>query len=270
MCAKIVAFVFGSSDICYFSAVKLLSYIHHLWYYVVALVTIIVLLPALLWTARPGGNYKHFFAVGKVWSWLYLLLMGVWPRPGKYKIQHDGPVVLSPNHASDLDIPLTFLASPTPVVFMGKAELLKLPLFGYFFKQTSIPVDRSSFSGRKQALKDADKKIKEGYSVCIYPEGGVPPQSYLLRGFKAGAFKLAAENNVPVLLMSIYQSKFRLGDWGERSSFGPVDTKVLGEFWPNQESDNPVQELSDRCYIALAADLKNHGHTGKLALPLGQ
>ena len=252
----------------YFSLVKIFSYIHHIWYYFAAFATIVVLLPALLWTARPRGNYNYFFKVAKVWSWMYLVLMGVWPRPGKYKMKHQGPVVLAPNHGSDLDIPMTFLASPTPVVFMGKAELLKLPLFGYFFKQTSIAVDRSSFSGRKQAIRNADQKIKEGYSVCIYPEGGIPPQDQLLRAFKAGAFKLAVENKVPVVLMSIYQNKFRLGDWGQPSSIGPVDTKVLGEFWADENAENAIEELSDRCYVELAIDLKNHGHTGKLALPL--
>lgn len=247
---------------------KLISYIHHIWYYPVAFVCIVVLLPALLWTARPNGKYAHFFGVAKLWSWMYLLLMGVVPRPQKYELKHKGPYVLAANHGSDLDIPMTFLASPSPVVFMGKAELLKLPLFGYFFKQTSIPVDRSTYSGRKQALLDADQKVKDGESVCIFPEGGIPPQSDLLRGFKAGAFKIAVDNNVPVVLMSIYQNKHRLGDWGERSSLGPVDTKVLGEFWPNLEAENPVKELSDRCYRELAQDLKNWGHTGKLALPL--
>jgi 1-acyl-sn-glycerol-3-phosphate acyltransferase len=247
---------------------KGLSYVHHTWYYLIAFVSIVVLLPALLWTARPGGKYKHFFAVGKVWAWIYLLGMGVWPRPKRYRLAHEGPMVLAANHGSDLDIPLTFLASPRPVVFMGKAELLKLPLFGYFFKQTSIPVDRSSFSGRKQAMIDANQRIKDGYSVCIYPEGGIPPQEYLLRGFKAGAFKLAVDNNVPVVLMSIYQNKFRLGDWGEPSSIGPVDSKVLGEYWPKLDEKNPLEELSDRCYVALAEDLKKWGHTGKVVLPL--
>lgn len=228
----------------------------------------LVTLPALIVFARPGANYKIFFRIGKVWSWIYLLLMGVIPRTKKYNLEHKGPFVLAANHASDLDIPLTFLTTPEPAVFMGKAELIKLPLFGYFFKQTSIPVDRSSFSGRKQALRDADQRIKDGYNVCIYPEGGIPPQENLVGPFKAGAFKLAVDNNVPVLLMSIYQSKFRLGDWGQPSSLGVVDTKVLGEFWPDLESDNPVQELSERCYRALAKDLKNWGHEGKVAVPL--
>ena len=141
-------------------------------------------------------------------------------------------------------------------------------MFGYFFKQTSIAVDRSFFSGRKQALIDADQKIKEGFSVCIFPEGGIPPQKYLMRGFKAGAFKLAAENNVPVVLLSIIQSKFLLGDWGQPSSIGPVDTKVLGEYCADAEASSPVQELMDRSYRVLAADLKNWGHTGEVALPL--
>jgi 1-acyl-sn-glycerol-3-phosphate acyltransferase len=248
--------------------VKIFSYIHHLWYFVAAGVSILVLLPFLLLTARPGGNYRAFFTVGKVWAWIFLLLMGVWPRPKKYRLKTSGPVVLAPNHGSDLDIPMTFLASPTPVVFMGKAELLKLPLFGYFFKQTSIPVDRSSYSGRKQALVDASAKVAEGYSVCIYPEGGIPPQEYLLRGFKVGAFKIAVDNNVPVVPMSIYESKYRFGDWGEKSSLGVIRSQVLGEEWPNLELDNPIVELSERCYRIIAQDLKDWGHKGKLALPL--
>ena len=173
---------------------------------------LLLLLPLLLF-ARPGAKYEVFFRVGKWWSWIYLLLMGIMPRTRKYELEHKGPYVLAANHSSDIDIPLTFLASPSPVVFMGKAELLKLPLFGYFFKQTSIAVDRSSFSGRKQALLDADQRIKDGYSVCIYPEGGIPSQKHLVGPFKAGAFKLAVDNHVPIVLMSIYQSKFRLGDW---------------------------------------------------------
>lgn len=247
---------------------KIFSYIHHIWYFFAATFAIIVLLPLLLIVARPGAKYSAFYKVGKVWSWIFLLLMGIWPRAKKYKLKTSGPVVLAPNHASDMDIPLTFIASPTPVVFMGKAELLKLPLFGYFFKQTSIPVDRGSYSGRKKALQDASQRVADGYSVCIYPEGGIPPQDQLLRGFKAGAFKIAVDNNVPVVLMSIYQSKFRFGDWGEKSSFGPVDTKVLGEFWPELDAENPVEELCNRSYRILAKDLQEWGHEGKLALPL--
>ena len=117
-------------------------------------------------------------------------------------------------------------------------------------------------------MLDADQKIKEGYSVCIFPEGGIPPQKYVMRGFKAGAFKLAVENKIPVVLLSIYQSKFRFGDWGQPSSIGPVDTKVLGEYWADAEATNPVQELMDRSYRILAADLKNWGHTGEVVLPL--
>jgi 1-acyl-sn-glycerol-3-phosphate acyltransferase len=234
----------------------------------VNLTVIVLLSPFLLLTARPGGSYKNFFVVGRVWGMLTMLGLGLIPRPARYTLKHKGPVVLAPNHGSDLDIPMTFIAAPTPVIFMGKAELLKLPIFGYFFKQTSIPVDRKSFSGRKQALIDADQKVKEGYSVCLYPEGRVPTRDHLLTGFKAGAFKLAVDNNIPVVPMSIYQNKYRFGDWNETSSLGRVDAKILGEFWPDLTHENPVQELMDRCYQAMAKDLVDFGLEGKLAVPL--
>ena len=77
-------------------------------------------------------------------------------------LKHKGPYVLAANHASDLDIPMTFLAAPSPAVFMGKAELLKLPLFGYFFKQTSIPVDRSSFAAASKRCAMQTSALRTG------------------------------------------------------------------------------------------------------------
>ena len=48
------------------------------------------------------------------------------------------------NHTSMADIMLMLVAVKNPFVFVGKAELAKIPLFGFFYKRTSILVDRSS------------------------------------------------------------------------------------------------------------------------------
>lgn len=244
------------------------NYLHYTWYYITTALVILALVPALLWSVRPGAPYRAFFKTARVWGHVWLRLMGIFPRPERYELKHKGPFVLVGNHASDMDIPLTFVASPAPVVFMGKAELTRLPLFGYFFKKTSIPVDRGSIASGRQALAAADARLRAGQSVCIFPEGKVPDPEWILSPFKAGAFKLAVDNRVPVVVMSIYDNKFRLGHYGGESSFGPSRVRILAEEWPNMDAENPVKELSDRVYKILVADLKSHGHTGKEALPL--
>lgn len=81
---------------------------------------------------------------------------------------------------------------------MGKYELLKIPLFKYFFVYLDIPVNRKSMTDAHKAFSDAGKKLEEGLSVIIYPEGTIGEKGKL-RAFKNGAFKLAIEKQVPIV-----------------------------------------------------------------------
>ena len=56
---------------------------------------------------------------------------------------------------------------------MGKAELTKIPVFGYFFKKNSVIVDRKNLKDSYSAFKKSAHKLKKGISMCIFPEGGI-------------------------------------------------------------------------------------------------
>ena len=64
--------------------------------------------------------------------------MGLFPQKKPYELKHDGPFILVANHGSDLDIPLAFTTAPKPVVFVGKAELAKMPVFGSVLYTSAI------------------------------------------------------------------------------------------------------------------------------------
>ena len=64
---------------------------------------------------------------------------------------------------------------------MGKIELTKIPLFGYFYKQNSIIVDRSKIRESYAAFVKAGEKLDNGLNVCIFPEGGIPPSKIFLK-----------------------------------------------------------------------------------------
>jgi 1-acyl-sn-glycerol-3-phosphate acyltransferase len=118
------------------------------------------------------------------------------------KLSPNKTYVYVSNHSSYLDIVLSYCAIPFYFVFMGKQELRKAPLFNIFFKEMNILVDRKSKIGSHRALEEAAKKIDEGHSVVLFPEGTISREAPKLRAFKNGAFKLAIEKQVPIVPIS--------------------------------------------------------------------
>lgn len=117
--------------------------------------------------------------------------------------------MLVANHTSMTDIMLMLYLSRNPFVFVGKKELAKIPLFGFFYKRTSILVDRANPRSRREVFEMAQNKLNRGLSVCIFPEGGVPDEKIILDGFKDGAFRLAIEHGIPVIPMTFHDNKKR-------------------------------------------------------------
>ena len=141
------------------------------------------------------------------------------------------PYVVIANHASYIDTFLMYGIIPEFFVFIGMAELLKLPMFGRFFSSgQNIPVNRSSRIESVKAFKIAAKKLEKGYSVALFPEGGIKEQVPELASFKNGAFKLALTAGVdivPVLMFNthiILESNDLLKTIGRP---GRADVKIL-------------------------------------------
>ena len=113
------------------------------------------------------------------------------------------------NHTSMTDIMLMLAVVKNPFVFVGKKELAKIPLFGFFYKRTCILVDRSSAKSRQAVFLRAQKRLKQGLSICIFPEGGVPSEHIILDEFKDGAFRLAINHQIPIVPLVFFDNKKR-------------------------------------------------------------
>lgn len=113
------------------------------------------------------------------------------------------------NHTSMADIMLMLVSVKNPFVFVGKKELAKIPLFGFFYKRTCILVDRGSAKSRQGVFLRAQRRLKQGLSICIFPEGGVPNEHIVLDAFKDGAFRLAINHQIPVVPITFYDNKKR-------------------------------------------------------------
>ena len=113
------------------------------------------------------------------------------------------------NHTSMTDIMLMLVAVKNPFVFVGKAELAKIPLFGFFYKRTCILVDRNNSKSRQAVFARAQERLKQGISICIFPEGLVPDEHIDLAEFKDGAFRLAVNHQIPIVPLVFYDNKKR-------------------------------------------------------------
>lgn len=203
--------------------------IWRVWFYFLVIFTILPVFPVLIMLIAKEKHYSAFCKIANAWGRTMLFLMGFWVEiEYEEKLIPNKSYMLSANHTSMIDIMLMFaIMKGNPFVFVGKAELAKIPLFGYVFKKTSILVDRSNIASRKAVFNQANERIKFGRSICIFPEGEVPSdESLVLTNFKNGAFILAIEHQIPIVPMSFYDNKKRFSYTFFSGSPGKLRVKV--------------------------------------------
>ena len=190
-------------------------------------IPILVMLPLLLISILKESWYPFFFKMARLWSKFILIGMGF-----AYSIKREQTpeakksYMFIANHTSMADIMLMLVSVKNPFVFVGKAELAKIPLFGFFYKRTCILVDRSSPKSRQAVFLRAQKRLKTGVSICIFPEGGVPEEHIDLDGFKDGAFRLAINHQISIVPLTFADNKKRFSYTFFSGSPGKMRVKI--------------------------------------------
>lgn len=210
---------------------KLFKYIfwilYRIWFYILVLVPILILLPFLLISISKEKWYPYFFKLARIWARFILIGMGFVFKIDYEEIpQKKASYMFVANHTSMIDIMLMLVSVKNPFVFVGKKELAKIPLFGFFYKRTCILVDRSSVKSRQTVFLRAQRRLKQGLSICIFPEGGVPDEAIVLDTFKDGAFRLAINHQIPIVPITFYDNKKRFSYTFFSGSPGRMRTKI--------------------------------------------
>ena len=191
----------------------------------------------------PVGRIQ---AVPRFWGRMISIWSGVEVRvDGLEQLDRSKPYIFAANHQSQFDI--FVLAGFLDVDFrwLAKKELFRLPFFGWaMLLAGSIPVDRSHGRQAMKSLDRAARRIADGASVIIFPEGTRSPDGRL-QPFKAGGMQLAIKSGVELVPMAITgthevlpKGKFfsrpgkvviRLGTPVDSRDFGPKEKQALAE-----------------------------------------
>ena len=183
------------------------------WFYVLMVVSILVFFPFLLIFSFKEKHYHLFWNFARILSKILIYGMGFRLKfKANQNIDPGKSYMYCANHASFLDPFVLIALSKKPIVFVGKKELSKIPIFGFFYRRTVIMVDRSSFKSRKAVFEIAKKRLQNGVSMAIFPEGLVPTEDIVLAPFKKGAFSLAIDFQIPIIPQVYYDCK-RFFSW---------------------------------------------------------
>lgn len=201
---------------------------YRIWFYILMAVPIIIMFPFLFISILSEKWYPYFFVMARIWAKIILFGMGFRVKlESEQEIVEGKSYMFVANHTSMTDIMLMLSVVKNPFVFVGKKELAKIPLFGFFYKRTCILVDRKSSKSRMAVFERAQKRLNEGLSICIFPEGGVPEdESVILDEFKDGAFRLAIDHHIPIVPMTFADNKERFSYTFFSGSPGQMRVKI--------------------------------------------
>lgn len=233
--------------------------LYRLWFYLLVAVPIFLFLPFLLLFAISEKTYHQFFWMARnIWANVILYGMGCPPLiKREEKMQKGRSYMLVANHTSMLDIMLMLKASRNPFVFVGKKELVKIPVFGFFYKRVCIMVDRESSRSRTAVYMRAQKRLNNGLSICIFPEGGVPDEHIELDEFKDGAFKMAIAHNIPIVPITFLDNKKRFPFTFFAGGPGPLRVKIHQFHNTEHLAEEQKSELREKVRNVILKELKS-------------
>ncbi|MCA1582597.1 MAG: 1-acyl-sn-glycerol-3-phosphate acyltransferase [Acidobacteria bacterium] len=209
---------------------------------------------ALLVTHGSRNNvflFARFFCGGVV------RLMGWRIDVDAAKLSGSRPCVFVSNHQSIMDLLVYGAIVPRRTVAVGKREISKIPLFGWFFRASgNLVIERGNSEAAREMLAAAARRLKEeGVSVWFMPEGTRNAGRELLP-FKTGAFRLAAAAGVPVVPVVAAPLDAIVDTERFRSRRGRLAVRVLGPITVGGEEEAiaaAARETRDRMQRELEA-----------------
>ncbi len=148
------------------------------------------------------GRLGHYYA--RLWGRTALLANRVRVDiKGMEHLNGDGPFIFMSNHQSYYDVFALLGHLPYQFKWLVKKELFSIPYLGWTMAAVGyISVDRGGTRDTVEAMNEAARKIRDGMSVTIFPEGSRSPDGSI-QPFKKGGFTLAIKSKVPIVPIAI-------------------------------------------------------------------
>lgn len=238
-----------------------LQWLWRSWFFINAVLTFFIFLPLFTILLSSRKWFPKVFLLKKIWAHFILFPAGIFYFIRREeKLDRHKTYVFCPNHTSYLDIMLIYIAIPNYFHTIGKAELLKVPLFSRFFKRMNIPVNRKSHIDSHRAFVRAGEDIDKGISITLFPEGTLHHTYPQMGRFKNGPFKLAIEKQVPIVPITFLNNYLLMPDdyWKHIGHPGVAGVIMHKPIETLGMTENDLDLLKQKCFDVIDKTLKTY------------
>lgn len=217
--------------------------------------TVVTALTTILGCALGMGSVfgywpAHFWA--RCFCWLAFVRVEV---RGRENIRNRTNYVFVANHQGAYDIFAIYGFLGHTFNWMMKKSLERIPLVGYACRISGqIYVDNSTPSGVRETMETAEKRLRKGMSVVVFPEGS-RTRDGRLHAFRRGAYTLAVEFGLPVVPVTI-DGAYRVMP---RTAIAPRPGRIIltihKPILPGESGKHELSDLMEASRAAIASAL---------------
>lgn len=122
---------------------------------------------------------------------------------GLEHIPNDTPVLFVPNHQENYDIPVLFACIQTPISFVSKIEVKKIPIMREWMELLGcLFIDRKKGKDALRQISKVFDEYEEKGSYILFPEG-TRSKSADMKPFKTAGLKMAIKKNISIIPVTI-------------------------------------------------------------------
>ena len=185
---------------------KRIVYLVYLWLIFLPIFLVLTILTAVTTIAGCllGGERVFSYYPGMIWSRLtcYLALCPITVK-GRENIDRKRSYVFVANHQGAFDIFLIYGFLGVPIKWVMKAGIGKIPFVGAACRAAGfIFVDNSSPKAAARSVLEAERCLKNGASIVVFPEGSRTSTGKMIR-FKKGAYQMAVDQHLPIIPITL-------------------------------------------------------------------
>ncbi len=170
----------------------------------VTLVSALLAVPLALLVSPRVANIRVAATWGRVLTWLVPVKVEI---EGLEQIDPQHSYVVVANHQSQMDIPVVYGYSGLDLRWVAKAEVGRIPFVAAGCRAIGhVFIDRSNPEQARTAINRAVERLKPGTGLMFFPEGTRSRSGDLLP-FKKGAFRVAIDQQMPVLPLTVIGSR---------------------------------------------------------------
>lgn len=207
---------------------------------------------AVEWIISKFNPYAADISQLRIVQWAFRVILFIAGTKvtviGEENIPADEAVLYIGNHKSFFDIVITYARCKRLTGYVSKLSMKKVPLLSiWMVRLHCLFLNRDDIKEGLKTILAGIENIKNGISMCIFPEGTRNTTDELMLPFKEGSFKMAEKTGCAIIPMAITNSAEIFENHLPRLKRTHVILEYGKPIYPNELDKETRKKLGAHC-----------------------